>query len=295
MSAPAVGASRRPRAMRALLSGLALLALAAQGAAARPLDEVVKDGTLRVALYEQNAPFSEMRDGKPQGIDVDLADALAKALKVKLDLRLVDAGENVDGDFRLNLWRGDLAGSQLADLMLHVPVDRILQIRNEQIFMTRPYFEQHLAFAWRKGPIEALETMADIGDQPIAVEGNSASDAMLLTAEGGRLRANLKHFKSSQEAVKAFLAGEAQIVAATRAELEAALASAKASKEEYRIVELRLGGPVKTSWDLGGAVKSDSRDLAYAVGDALTAMIENGTLKGICEKHGVSLAAPKGY
>lgn len=37
---------------------------------------------------------------------------------MKLDLRVGDAGENVDGTFRLNLWRGDLAGTLLADLVL---------------------------------------------------------------------------------------------------------------------------------------------------------------------------------
>ena len=281
--------------MRSLLLGLLAAALSLVTAAARPYDQVVQEGILRVVLYEDNAPFSALRDGKPYGIEVDIAEALARQLKVKLDLRLVDAGENVDGDMRLNLWRGDLAGSPLADLMLHVPVDRILALRNEQIFMTRPYFDQQLAFAWRKGAIENFETLTDIGDHPIDVEGNSASDAMLLTANGGQLRANLRHFKSFDEAAKAFLKGGAPILAGTRAGLEAALFDAKAPKDEFGIKQLRLGGPIKLTWDLGGAVKSDSRDLAYAAGDALTAMTENGTLKAIFERHGVAFTAPKGY
>ncbi len=275
--------------------GLAALIAFASPAVARPYDEVVKDGTLRVALYDENAPFSDNKDGKPQGIDVDVAQALADRLKVKLDLRLVDAGENVDGDFRLNLWRGDLVGSQLADLMLHVPIDRILQIRNEQIFMTRPYYDQRIAFAWRKSAIEGLEAATDIGDSKIAVEGNSSPDAMMLTAEGGRFRPNLVHFKNFDEAAKAFIAGEAPILAGTRAGIEAALSQAKISKVEVAVAEIRLGGPVKTSWEIGGAVKTDSRDLAYAINDAITAMTEDGTLKGIFEKHGTTFSAPKGY
>lgn len=250
---------------------------------------------MRVALYDDNAPFSNNVDGKPTGIDVDLAEAIAKRLKVKLDLRLVDAGENVDGDFRLNLWRGDLAGNPLADLMLHVPIDKILQIRNEQIFMTRPYFDQRIAFAWRKGPLDGLEAATDIGDNKIAVEGNSSPDAMMLTAEGGRFRANLVHFKSFDEAAKAFLAGQTPILAGTRANIEAALFGAKVPKDEISVAEIRLGGPVKTTWEVGGAVKTDSRDLAYAINDAITAMTEDGTLKGIFEKYGATFAAPKGY
>ncbi|GEO97696.1 substrate-binding periplasmic protein [Methylobacterium haplocladii] len=281
--------------VRGFLFSVAAVALATAPVAARPLDEVASDGTLRVVLYEQNAPFSDLKDGKPYGIEVDLAEALAAALKVKAEIRLVDAGENVDGDFRLNLWKGDLAGSQLGDLMLHVPVDKLLAIRNEQIFMTRPYYDQRLAFAVRKSAVENFETVGDIGTAAIDVEGNSASDAMLLTAQGGQLRPNLKHFKSFDEAAKAFLAGDAPILAGSRAGIESALFAAKSSKDEIGIRELRLGGPVKLTWDLGGAVKSDSRDLAYAVGDAITAMTENGTLKAIFDKHGVEFSAPKGY
>ncbi|MGU3540834.1 substrate-binding periplasmic protein [Methylobacterium sp. A54F] len=277
------------------LLGAALLALAAAPVAARPLDEVVRDGTLRVALYGENAPFSALRDGRPQGIDVDIAGAVAERLKVKLDLRLVDAGENVDGDFRLNLWRGDLAGSPLADLMLHAPADKQLALRNEQVFLTRPYFEQHLAFAWRRGALEGFETLADIEGHAVAVEGMSASDAQLLTAEGGRYRGALRHFGDFDAAAKAFLAGEAPILAGTRAGIEAALFAARPEPGTYQVVELALTGLVKARWDLGGAVRSDSRDLGYAVGEALAALQADGALKAICDRHGVTLTAPSGY
>lgn len=278
---------------RGLLGGLALLAAGPAGA--RPLDEVTSSGTLRVALYAENAPFSDMRDGKPAGIDVDVAQAVAKALKVGLDLRLVDAGENVDGDFRLNLWRGDLAGSPLADLMLHVPNDKLLGLRNEQVFLVRPYLEQRLAFAWRRGAMEGFDSFQDIQGHTVAVEGNSASDMQLLMAEGGRYRDSLKHFRNQEDATRAFLAGETQILAGTRAGIEAALTEAKAQREAVPVVELALTGLVKSRWELGGAVRSDSRDLGYAVGEALTALIEGGTLKEICARYGVTYTAPAGF
>lgn len=273
----------------------ASLLLAAAPAVSRPLDAVRADGTMRVALYEDNAPFSALKDGKPAGIEVDIAEALATALKVKLDLRLVDAGENSDGDLRLALWKGDLAGSSLSDLMLHVPADRMFAQRNEQIFTTRPYLQQRLVLAWRRGATDDFETLGDIGDTPIDVEGNSASDAMLLTANGGKLRSNLKHFKSFDEAAKAFLAGDAPILAGTRSEIEGALSDAKTPRDTVGITQVKMAGPIKTTWELCGAVKSDSRDLGYAVGDALTAMIDNGTMKEIFAKHGVSYEPPTGY
>ncbi|WP_457103951.1 substrate-binding periplasmic protein [Methylobacterium sp. P5_C11] len=264
-------------------------------AAARPLDQVVADGTLRVAVYGDNAPFSDTVNGKARGIDADLAQAIADALKVKLDLRVVDAGENVDGDLRLNLWKGDLAGTPLADLMLHVPTDRQLALRNDQVVFTAPYFEQEIAFAYRKDALEGLDRLDDIGDKSVALEGTSAADLMLLTAQGGRFRPNLKHYKSFEEAAQAYRAGEAPILAGTRAAIEAALAAAKAPKDDNPIVTVPSTGLVKTRWEIGGAVRTDSRDLAYAVGDAITALNADGRLKALCETYGVTYTPPKGY
>ncbi|MDE4912852.1 transporter substrate-binding domain-containing protein [Methylobacterium sp. 092160098-2] len=281
---------------RLLLACGLLLALRFQPeAAARPLDQVVADGTLRVAVYGDNAPFSDAGTGKARGIDADLAQAIADRLKVKLDLRVVDAGENVDGDLRLNLWRGDLAGTPLADLMLHVPTDRQLALRNEQVFFTAPYVEQEIAFAYRKDALEGFDRLDDIGDRTVALEGTSAADLMLLTAQGGRFRPNLKHYKSFEEAATAYLAGEAPILAGTRAAIEAALFAAKAPKDDNSIATIPSTGLVKTRWEIGGAVRTDSRDLAYAVGDAITALNADGGLKAICETYGVTYTPPKGY
>ncbi|CAO4180388.1 Transporter substrate-binding domain-containing protein [Methylorubrum populi] len=277
-----------------LVAAFTCLTVAVGPAAARPFDEVVASGVLRIAVYDDNAPFSEAGKPTPRGIDADLAQAIADRLKVKLDLRVVDAGENVDGDFRLNLWRGDLAGTPLADLMLHVPHDRILATRNEQIFLTTPYFEQRLAFAYRRDKVEGFEGVRDLEGHTVAVEGTSASDSLLMNAEGGRYRGNVKHHRSFGEAAKAYLAGEADILAGTRAAIEAVLAAADA-REANPVVELPVPGLVRTRWDLGGAVRSDSRDLAYAVGDALSALSSEGRLKAICATYGVTYTAPQGY
>ena len=285
----------RNRAQLLTACGLVLALRFQPEAAARPLDQVVADGTLRVAVYGDNAPFSDAVNGKAEGIDADLARAIAERLKVKLDLRVVDAGDNVDGDLRLNLWRGDLAGSPLADLMLHVPTDRQLALRNDQVFFTAPYFEQEIAFAYRKGALEGFDRLDDIGDQTVALEGTSAADLMLLTAQGGRFRPNLKHYKSFEEAAKAYLAGEAPILAGTRAAIEAALFAAKAPRDDNPIATVPSTGLVKTRWEIGGAVRTDSRDLAYAVGDAITALNADGRLKAISEAYGVTYTPPKGY
>ena len=54
-------------------------------------------------------------------------------------------------------------------------------------------------------------------------------------------------------------------------------------------------GPVKNHWELAGAVRGNSRDLGYAVGDAITAIVKDGRMKAICAKYGVAFTLPPRY
>ncbi len=284
------------RRLRRSAAGAAVLALLASTwsgpVAARPLDEVTASGTLKVALYTENKPWSDMENGKPVGIDVDIADEIAKTLKVKPEIKLYDASEDVGGDFRLNLWKGDLVGSPLSDLMLQVPNDRVLSTRDDQIFLTSPYFMQKLAFAYNADKLGKLSNVADIGTSKVAVEGTSASDISLMTLLGGRFRANANHFLNFDQAVKAYKAGEEPVIAGTQAQIQAAFHDNGVDPALNPIIIPTLVGPVKNHWELAGAVRTNSRDLGYAVGDALSAMIKDGRMKAICDKYGVTFTPP---
>lgn len=287
---------RSPTRREALGALLAAAALAPGGALARPFDEVVASGVLRVALYRDNAPFSDDPDGNPVGIDVDIAKAIAAKLGVKPEVRIVEASENVDGDFRLNLWRGDLAGSSLADLMLNVPADKMLAYRNEQVSFTTPYAEQRLSIAYRKDSVEGgFQDLQDIQGRPVAVEGTSPVDALIGFANGGIYRDKLMHYRTFAEAADAFLKGEADFLAGARAAIESRVARAGGAGEGVDVKDLAGTGLVKPRWELCGAVRSDSRDLGYRVGDAIQALGSEGALKAIFAAHGASYFAPAGY
>ncbi len=71
----------------ALISMLSLSPALAQSPPASRLDEVAKAGTLRVCTPGDYKPFSFLRpDGSYEGLDIDLVDAAAKALGVKVEM-----------------------------------------------------------------------------------------------------------------------------------------------------------------------------------------------------------------
>lgn len=58
----------------------------AQAAQVRSYDDIVESGVLKVAVYDNFPPYSYRADGKPRGVDVDLAAKLAEGLGLKLEL-----------------------------------------------------------------------------------------------------------------------------------------------------------------------------------------------------------------
>ena len=81
----------------------AVLALAATMLPAQAdWNKLQQTGALKVAVYTEFAPFSD----HGAGIDIDLAEALAKKLKLRLTLLPFPAGENLGDDLRNMVWKG---------------------------------------------------------------------------------------------------------------------------------------------------------------------------------------------
>ena len=47
-----------------------------------------------------------------------------------------------------------------------------------------------------------------------------------------------------------------------------------------------------SSWNIGLATKENARDLAYAVGDVMTALTEDGSMAAIFQRYGVTHTPP---
>ena len=124
--------SRRNCLRWAAAAGVAALAGTARAGA---IEKIRARGTLSVAIYQEMPPFHVAG----QGIDVELAQALAGALDVKLSLLPFQADENMRDDLRNMVWRGHYLGFGPADVLLHVPVDRPLMEANKQVQILAPY------------------------------------------------------------------------------------------------------------------------------------------------------------
>lgn len=281
--------SRNP-VVRLLAAILAAASVTWGPAIARPLDEVIASGTLRVIAYFDNAPFSFEDNGKPKGIDVDLADAIARELGVKAEIVLRMQGEEVDDDIRANVWRGPLTGGGVGDLMMHVPIDRELALRNTEAVLGNAYFEERVGLAIHPDLTGADPTF-DVfkTDRKVGVQLATVADYFLMTYTDGALIPNVSHHIKAEIGAREFARREVAALMGVRSKMEALLAR---EGLEPVIVEPDMTGIVRRSWLVGMAWKENSRDLGYAVQAALEKIRDSGELAEICKAYGVRYTPP---
>ena len=270
-----------------LAAGAAALA-SSLPAHADALEEIRKRGNLKVAVYNNFAPYSNQ--GK--GIDVELAEALSKQLSLNAQVVGYNADEDMDDDLRNMVWKGHYLGMQPSDVMMHVPVDSYLQGKNDKVRIFGPYHLETVAVArlQRIGSIRgsAATSLEVFTREKIGVEGRSLADAFLLGVLNGRLRDNVVHFGSVAAAVDKLKAGELAAVMGPRSEIEVAL-----GKDNRFVVEVVQMPELKiNSWPLGMAVKAEENGLADAIDKALKELEKNGTVAAIFARHGVTYVKP---
>ncbi|MBJ7414156.1 MAG: transporter substrate-binding domain-containing protein [Niveispirillum sp.] len=279
---------------RQLLAMVATLPLAAgfsRFAAAAPLDLVMQKGTLRIAVYRDNPPWSWRREGVLVGIDVDLGRALAERLCVKPDFMELTADENMDDDLRNAVWKGSILGEPVADVMMHVPYDREFGLRNDMAVLTGPYHRESFALACDPARTDCRGSMADMAGSKIAVETDSVPDFYLTGAFGGRLRGDVVHHLSAAAAMADLIRGQAGAAMATLAQVEL---GQKASGRKLVVRRGPFPGLSKQGWDIGIAVKTDSRDLGYKLEDVIAGLMADGAIAGIFSAYGITHVPPGG-
>lgn len=290
------------RILRCWITSLALTAILAASAfsvSARSYDDITASGYITIAVYNDFPPYSFMDGDTPSGIDIDVGKAIAEGLGVKAEFMWINADENLEDDLRQAVWKGHIITRQKADLMLRVPYDRKFSYgidgyglpRNEMVVMFGPYHREKWALLKNTEKTEGIETLAIFQYEKIAVEIDSLPDTFLGATLAGRLRKNMVHTTTIFDGIDLFKKGEVAAVAGMQSQLE----WAQPASEQYTINATGLAAMSIKAWDIGMAIKSDYRQLAYAIEGVTEPMIKDGRMEAIFAKYSISYIIPGLY
>ncbi len=263
---------------------LAAVALTMATPASADMAKIRQSGSLKVAVYKDMAPFSS-KDG---GIDVDIADALAKKLGLKLALLPFPAGEELGDDVRNMVWKGHYLGYGPADLMLHVPVDKRLMAQQDKVEIFAPYYRETVRLVRSKDAVPRYDGLDAMVGKDIGVEKVSIAAVLLLGEGDGKFRDHVRIYTTAVEALQDLKAGKLAGVLAHRSEIESVLGAD--SRFEMQQVQFQRLPP--QGWVVGMAVRKDARDLAEALQQAAAELTASGEMARIFAKHGVQPVAP---
>ena len=274
--------SRRACLQWAAAAGVAALAGTVRAGA---LDRIRARGTLSVAIYQDMPPFHVAGEG----IDIELARALAGALDVKLSLLPFLADENMGDDLRNMVWRGHYLGFGPADVLLHVPVDRPLMDETPQALIFAPYYRERVVLARRLDRLPQLDTLSALGDAKVAVSGKTLAGWLMIGADNGAYRDQLDtQPKDGAEAARALQRGEVAAAAGLASEIESVLRG----DARFAIAPLPSPRLQRNGWAVGMAVKKDATDLAQALQAGVNALVQSGRLRTLFEGGNVAWQAP---
>lgn len=268
---------------------LVWLSLFPINATAFSYDDIIDKGSISIAVYRDHPPFSFQNNGKYTGIDVDIANHIASQLGVELELIPITADESVDDDLRNAIWKGHIVTKQVADIMLHVPYDREMGLRNTQAVLFGPYFKEQIVTARNIEKLGKDANIAHFRYEKISVELDSLTDLYLLGAFGGSIRSNVVHFRTNTEAGESAKKGDTAGMMGPRSQVEFSLIP---NQERFDIGVIPTPGLYKSEWLIGAAVKHTYRQLGYAVEDIIATMVRDGSMAKIFKNYGISYMPP---
>ncbi|WMN88231.1 transporter substrate-binding domain-containing protein [Vibrio parahaemolyticus] len=268
---------------------------------ARSYDDIIDSQYISIAIYRNYPPFSYLVDDVAKGIDVEIAQQIAKEMGVELRLKWMTADENVEDDLRNNLWKGHYLERTVADVMLRVPYDKeyslsrddIGELVHEQVHMFAPYHTESWQIVYDSKKIDSVSTMAVFQYHTVGVEVDSIPQFYLSSALGGRMRDSAQHYPSTIDAVDAMQSG--QIDAAMGLRSQISYLQGQLDNPQYQLATNAFPMLGQQQWEIGMAVKSNYRQLGYAVGDIVHSMIEKGQMESIFGKYNAIYQAPTSY
>jgi len=166
-------------------------------------------------------------------------------------------------------------------------VERPLMAANPQVEILAPYWRERVAIARDLQRVPTMDSMAAFSGQPIAVPGQSLAGWLLIGADGGAYREQLRtRWKDGCEAAGALQRGEVAAAAGNLSELQSVLGR----EPRFAIEPLPLPR-MRQGWAVGMAVKKRATDLAQALQASVNTLAASGQLKAWFAEAGVDWQA----
>jgi polar amino acid transport system substrate-binding protein len=247
-----------PRSL-AVVAFAAIAALGSTAVRADALADIKKAGVLKVGVFEDFPPFSSVSgDMSLKGYDIDVANRLAEALKVKVDLVGV-TGQN----------RIPYLTEHRVDLLMSVGKSAE---REKVIAFTQAYAPYYIAVI---GPKATTVTgPADLADKTIAVNRGTLEDTSLTSA--APKSADIRRFDNYSAVIQAFLSGQTQLMATGNDVGAQVLAKHTdiAPEQKFQL----MSSPDHL------AVNKGEPALVKAIDDVISGMAKDGSLDKISQK-----------
>lgn len=242
---------------RSLLLAVILTTIAGP-ALADKLDDIKKAGVLRVAAFDSNPPFGFVNETSRQlvGFDVEIAQAIAKKLGVKLELLATNPANRIP---LLTANKVDLVAANFT----------VTEERRKQVEFSTPYFATGQKFIARKG---LLKTPEDIAKLRIGVDKGTTQETLLREKYPST---PVVAYDDTPLAFTALRNGNVQAITQDDAKLLALLANAP-DKTKYEISPFAL----TREYQAIGIPRGEER-LSKEVNDALLELEKSGQAKKI--------------
>lgn len=250
---------------------------------------IQRRGSLIVAVYKDNEPYSYGPPGEMRGLDIDIARALTREMGLGLSLLPFQAAEDMHGDLRNMVTRGHYLGYGPADLLMRAPVDMHLMMANRLALIFGTYQKEVPALLRDSRRIERADVPDDLKGQVLAGERGMGLTSALMGYGGGLLKEQVRLFDTGLLAAEAVVKGEAAAAYVTRAQAEYVLARQGTAPDHLVIDELKLGNLVDRGWPVGVAVKSRNRELRLLVEESFKRLHASGEMLSIFRKNKLTL------
>jgi ABC-type amino acid transport substrate-binding protein len=160
--------------------------------------------------------------------------------------------------------------------------------QNDKVTILAPYHHEMVRLVRDIRKVPHFDDLDSMSGKNIGVEKVSISAVLMLGAEDGKFRDNVKIYSTSTEALEKLKAGELDGVLATRSEIESVLGK----DPNFQLSKVAFPRLPPDGWVVGMAVKKDDAELVELLQKATSELVSSGEMAEIFEKHGVQLVSP---